>query len=255
MPGDHCRKSFCRFMDGGVKRNRMEWIFIINENEMCSDGRRVFGVFQGIRGIWGIWGIRGPRDLGLSMAPRCWCIPKSLQSVDETWNEATDKQTDPDTFADLDTDTDSDTECSVSVWRGDSEMPFSFYCIWLVVWMQQAAMEMMMGQMGTETRPRHDLPQGKNYYYFLLLRFHILFFLFVHSLVFIYMIFFIIARALGFSGLFWVGFSGWVCRNEAVKLYMYACQGIPFPNISPALPNIPRILRPPDFIVSNCSEQ
>jgi len=143
----------------------------------------------------------------------------------------------------------------VSVWRGDSEMPFSFYCIWLVVWMQQAAMEMMMGQMGTETRPRHDLPQGKNYYYFLLLRFHILFFLFVHSLVFIYMIFFIIARALGFSGLFWVGFSGWVCRNEAVKLYMYACQGIPFPNISPALPNIPRILRLPDFIVSNCSEQ
>lgn len=50
-------------------------------------------------------------------------------------------------------------------------------------------------------------------------------------------------------------FLAWVCRNEAVKLYMYACHGIPFPNQSPSIPICHHIPHMPDFIVSNCSEQ
>jgi len=65
-------------MDGGVKRNRMEWIFIINENEMCSDGRRVFGGFSG--------DTRDMRDMGDTRAEGLGAFngPKMLMHTEKS---------------------------------------------------------------------------------------------------------------------------------------------------------------------------
>lgn len=132
----------------------------------------------------GFWERTGTADLGLlSMAPRCWCIPKSLQSVDETWNVAavgqtsskhTNGSTDTATFADSDTQIQMLRMQCAFVWR-DSEMPFSFYYICLV-W---CGCSRRRWRWWRRWRPRRDMTYPKA-------KIIIIFFFFVYDPIYIY---------------------------------------------------------------------